>query len=965
MSRAGNLRSILAISVSSAAMMMAAPALAQSQPPAAATPQAETPQSQGDVIVTAERKEENILRTPIAVSAFTGQQLKIQRLDSGENLELSIPNVFYSRSNFGDFNFQIRGIGSKVVGQGGTSGVSMNVDELPLFASNFNDTDFFDVKRVEVLRGPQGTLYGRNATGGAVDVITNLPTRDPGGSISVEYGNFNETKIEAVGNMPLGDMFAARVAGYWTRNDGFGTNTYNGDRIDGRNLGSVRATLMFTPNSHFSAWLMYQHDGENDDRNLTGKQLCIKDPGPATVGGVNATNASEALTQGCLPGSLYSNAAYGTFNTSASEPGWLTNLLGLTSGDVTANHPLQDHNLHDIESTFDPKYRAQDDLVELHMDYDLGDHLKLSSITGFNAYSNQSWADYRRVVSTTPFNTSPNPVAATALGINSALYSQVYHSLFPNGVVSDPQTGASSYLNGAQYGQAQSHQVTEEVRLQSSFAGPLNFSAGAYFSDNVTPGGKTFLTIESNGLTAFAQANNAFCGLQGNLPGCGIVGGPIAIDNSSTPTGQGHNYYASVSGEDLKSYAGFGEVYYNLTPTVRLTGGVRYTVDDLRNTVYPILAESPVTPASTQQHALFSAWTGRANIDWTPTLSFTDKTLVYASYSRGYKGGGFNTPCSGCVTPTEFQPEYVNAYEIGTKNVLMHGRLMLNADAFYYDYTNYQVSEIQAQSSVNVNVDAKIYGVEFEGVWEPVHNLTLNANVGWLHTQLVGASSIDSLNLTGGNPNYTVINGSQAQKCIVDTAGVAALLSNLPSIYQNSVLGQACSPAAMNHVLASLVGPGTANAFTGPVGSPGGLLYTYGPGVLSAPGSAGAGVNQNLTGNQLPSAPQWTVSLGAQYTWDLGDAWTATLRGDYYWQSSNYARIFNGVGDYLKAWDNVNATLNFQNKPMGLTAQLWVKNAFDNQPITDIYVADPTAGLFTNTLTLDPRTFGLTLTKAF
>ena len=111
-----------------------------------------------------------------------------------------------------------------MVGEGGTSGVSFNVNEMPVAANHFADTDFYDVERVEVLRGPQGTLYGRNATGGAVNVITNKPTDTFSGSITGEYGNYNERKITGYVNIPLGDMFAVRFAGFGLARDGFGTN---------------------------------------------------------------------------------------------------------------------------------------------------------------------------------------------------------------------------------------------------------------------------------------------------------------------------------------------------------------------------------------------------------------------------------------------------------------------------------------------------------------------------------------------------------------------------------------------------------------------------------------------------------------------------------------------------------------------------------------------------------------------
>ncbi len=938
----------------------------------------------GELVITAERHSENLQDTPIAVSAFSEQTLKAQRLDGGENLETAIPNANFSRSNFGGYNFQIRGVGTKVVGSGGTSGVSFNVNELPVASNHFADTDFYDVQRVEVLRGPQGTLYGRNATGGAVNIITNKPSDHFEGSITGEYGNFDEKKATGFINIPLGDMLAVRLAGFYENRDGIGRNSFTGHRVDGLDLSAFRATVSFKPNDRFNAYLMYEHYYENDSRNRVGKQLCIKDPGPSAIGSY-ATNAQdrEFTTQGCIAGSLYQNSAYGTLNSSGTLGGELANLLGLTSGDVFANHPLQNHNLHDIESAIDPSYKAREDLVDLHMEFKLTDNLTISSITGYNHNSGSSAEDYNRLVPLIGFNVTPDPNNAFAgLVGGQAVYTAIYQSLYPGGFVADPQTGTSNKLNSFDYGNDTTTEWTQELRLSSSFSGPLNFVVGGFYSSNNTPNGASNYYVESSSLTAFSMMNNAFGGA--------LLKGPVTIGQGYPPDGTGHNYYDARFGGTLKSYAAFGEVYWNITPDLKITGGLRYTEDKLDNLQYPILLLVGGFPGfkpdecttvvnalcSVRQRHTWTALTGRVTIDWTPTLSFTDKTLVYASYSRGYKGGGFNTPCQGslgqagagsCGYALQYDPEYIDAFEIGTKNTLAHGRMTLNGDFFYYNYKNYQISKIVAESSVNENINARIYGVEFEGLWSPIDNLTLNANLGYLHTEITGGESIDTMNLTQSNSAYTLLKTGSGANCIVDTAGLAALLNATGGALGGAGLTKLCSgnaedsAAAYNDFLVNTVGfsQGQADAFTGPVHSPGGLLYTYGP------GASIDGVNVNLKGKQLPNSPHWTINFGAQYVFELPDSWKATLRGDFYWQDKSYARIYNAINDQLHAWDNINATLTFANEDKGLDVQLWVKNLTNNQPITDTYVTDPTSGMFINTFTLPPRTYGVSLTKRF
>ncbi|HEY5070970.1 MAG TPA: TonB-dependent receptor [Caulobacteraceae bacterium] len=972
----------------------------------------------GELVVTAERRQENLQDTPIAVTAFSADTLQASKLNGGEDLLLKIPNANYSRTNFGGYNFKIRGIGTDVIGSGGTAGVSINVNELPVSAANFANADFFDVDRVEVLRGPQGTLYGRNATGGAVDIITTQPSSTFGGFGTVEYGNYNTVKVTGAVNIPLAEGLALRLAGTRLVQDGFGFNSFLNQRVDGRDLGSFRGTLSFKPNDRFSAYLLFEHFGEDDNRNRVGKQLCIKDTTgntPFTVGGVPvaaaggpiATNYAAFLNQGCVPGSLYQSSAYGTLNSNSTLGGLLANLTGLSNGkDLFGNHPLQNTNLHDIESAIQPLYTSQEDLVDLHMAYNLTDHLTLTSITGFNHSQGTTAEDYNRIVPLLAFQ--PTGLAA---------------ALFPGGVVKDPQTGTSNLLNSFDYGTAEGKEYTEELRLTSSFPGRLNFAAGAFYSENTAEPRSTNYYVESSSLTQFAIVNNfaydatydgfvPFVGpalatalasgkCQVKSPQCPVtaagapLGGLIHIGQGYPPDGSGHNYYDARFGPgSLKSYAGFGEVYYDVAPQLKITLGGRYTVDQLENTQFPIellsttpnngptfadpgfpisqypflafagfpkglagtpdpaIGGFPSTVCTTslaacliEQKVTFREFTGRANIDWTPTLSFTDKTLIYATYSRGYKGGGFNTPCqqslgqsggstTACGYPLSYAPEFIDAYEVGTKNTLLGGSLQLNVTGFYYNYTGYQISRIVSESSVNENINAKIYGAEFESIYSPLRNLTFNADIGYLHSSIDNNQfSIDSLNLTQGNAALTLLKETSGANCLAPTAAVAGYIA-----------GGFPAAGLSTQCFATLANGGPANA-------DGTALRD--------------GVPVNLSGHRLPNTPDWTVSLGAQYIFELPGDWTATIRGDYYWQADSFARIYNAVNDLLQSYHVVNATLTFANVTQGVDLQLFVKNAFNAQPITGTYVTDPTSGLFQNVFTLDPRTYGVQVTKRF
>ena len=273
MSESLRLRSLLIASVSAAAMLgVAAPAFAQDT-------------TVGEFVVTAQKKEEAIQDVPIAVSAFSAETLEKAKIDGGPNLVLAVPNVNFSKGNFTGYNFQIRGVGSKLVAGSGDAGTGIHLNNAPLTANNLFESEFFDVERVEVLRGPQGTLYGRNATGGVVNLITAQPTDEFEASLRLEAGNFGAKKVRGMVNIPLGDTLALRLAGSMLKRDGYGTNLTTGSDVDDRDLWDVRATLAFNPSDTFHTTLMWDHFEEDDSRSRIGKQLCVKDPGPANVGG--------------------------------------------------------------------------------------------------------------------------------------------------------------------------------------------------------------------------------------------------------------------------------------------------------------------------------------------------------------------------------------------------------------------------------------------------------------------------------------------------------------------------------------------------------------------------------------------------------------------------------------------------------------------------------------------------------
>ncbi|MGE5567208.1 MAG: TonB-dependent receptor domain-containing protein [Parcubacteria group bacterium] len=1006
------------------------------------------------LVVTAQKREENIQDVPIAISAFTEKSLEEQKIEGGFDLLKAIPNVTFSKNNFTSYNFSIRGVGTKAISATTDPGVAVSFNNIALIQNRLFEQEYFDVERVEVLRGPQGTLYGRNATAGVINVISAKPNlQDFSGWIKGEVGNYHAKRLSAMVNVPLvQDKLAIRLAGSLTDRQGYDYNEGTHRAVNGRDLWSGRVTVAFNPTDRFRSNLIWERFNEDDNRSRTGKQLCHRDPGPTMIGNTAVAQPDESggyfdaplrqalFSQGCLPGSLYDDAAFGTPNGLS-----LPFIFGMHQAQqiiqVGPYNPethvfedflqlrdpyggmMQSRDLRVIDSIMDPVYRAKADVVELNLEFDVTDALKLFSQAAYDRDTVYSSQDYNR------FNTGE-------IFRDSSILLGGYASLSPGGVFCDPQLGCSKSMVGYDISKAKSEQFSEEIRLQSSFTGPVNFSAGANYTRFRT---LVDYYVFNNMITAMAMLPPfmawdppsqpvAFdtCSMFIDLTGTIF---PAGDPRSACPyidpnplesiNGEGHNYFRSKNPYRLLSTAAFGELYWQFSDALKVTAGLRYTDD--RKTFTPVPSQVLLAPSffaggtvargypalpDIKQH--WGEWTGRLGVDWKPELPFTDQTMVYAFYSRGYKGGGANPPTPGYgdkslvdylgdflsfIVPQQdierftrpilqlpadyeptFKPEFVNAFETGVKNTLLGGALVLNGDAFFYDYKDYQVSQIKLRTAVNENFDAKVWGLEFESLFSPSRNFHINANLGYLNTRIGnGQRSINIMDRTQGNPNYVLAKPWPLlpANCIVPehVAEEFAGFFTRPdgSTYRKYTINQATFLC------------GGSNGFLEALGITNGVIDTrtgalYDPYARDANGNllypeinGGAGLYEDVSGNHLPNSPHWTMNIGAQYSHDILDgSWRATVRGDAYWQSQSWARVYNdNPYDKLHGWYNVNLSVWLERPEDDLKIEFYAKNLLDKTPITDAFLNSDDSALTTNVFTLDPRLIGLSIRKGF
>ena len=252
------------------------------------------------------------------------EQLTSRQIAGGPDLVKEVPNLTFSKTNFTGYNIQIRGIGTQAISVTTDPAVAVAFNDTPFIRNHFFEQEFYDVSQVEVLRGPQGTLYGRNATAGVVNLISAKPTDQFEAMASADIGNYHNRRYEGMINVPIvDDRLDLRVAGEWTKRDGYSFNeTHQCTPIDGRDLWSSRVTLGWKPVENLQAYLVWEHFQECDDRLRSAKQLCKTDYGPGAIDGVPkpvdmaARSISDAhmatpaisLPRDASPASLYSPA---------------------------------------------------------------------------------------------------------------------------------------------------------------------------------------------------------------------------------------------------------------------------------------------------------------------------------------------------------------------------------------------------------------------------------------------------------------------------------------------------------------------------------------------------------------------------------------------------------------------------------------------------------------------------------
>lgn len=658
-----------------ALMAQAAPAFAQD---AAA---AETEVTSGDeILVTAQRRTQSVQDVGISIAAFGGQELREMNVQSSVDVARLTPGVHISGNVGGQMSqFTIRGVTQNDFNDAIEAPVAVYVDDSYIPNMQGQTFGLFDLERVEILKGPQGTLFGRNATGGLVHYVVSKPTDEFEGRVDGTYGRFNSAKLEGTVNLPLSETVALRVSGLLDRNDSYWKNVYPAGAAGGVpvNLGGVtnpccqdegysntlagRVQLQFKPNDDLTIRLV----GSAARQHLSSGQY-TQSPTVAVLDAagrvVNAIYSTPTETRTAI-GPNGENVTAIPNSPPSRAPG--ADWFGFVAPNGKSLTLSKDFAVSDLN-------RTETWNGGLHVDYDLGG-VDLVSVTNYMRFKKNFAMD----VDASPTN------------------------LVNYGTVGDTDS------------------ISQELRLSGS-AGELTWTAGVYY-----------LNIDAQSSNGFlAPAFSIFSSVFGaTTTGIDLVNTFRLKTKSGSIFGQMEYEFSP----GLKLIAGGRLIREH--QEYSFVSNAMADADPLRIDT----AGTPLFPLqpSFQNSRTNTLWAGKAQIEYQPNRDL----LFYVGINRGVKGGSYNAKLPDGTPPLTdaqipYRPEVLLSYEGGFKATFMDGKANFNAAAYYYDYSNYQAFTFSNVSGYVQNRPARTYGAEVELSVRPAEGLQLSTSASFFNARV-------------------------------------------------------------------------------------------------------------------------------------------------------------------------------------------------------------------------------------
>jgi iron complex outermembrane receptor protein len=796
-----------------------------------------------ELVVTAEKRQQNLQDVPVAISAFTSEKRDLLGIKSIQDLTNFTPGLNYTSGND---RTTVRGIGRLTNAHPVAVPVAVYDDGIYTTSTTTAGKSPIFTDRIEVLRGPQGTLYGRNSIGGAINVISKRPTEEPYAEVRATVANYQRTLLEAAVSGPIAPDLQFRLAGNWEKQrKGYFDNVVPGMPSEGNVIDQflIEGQLQAKFGDRLDAWGKFSVTGWNNGSGGPGARSGYS-PAPYSFGEYGSSFVNMMFA--CGPGAPVSNVVNlsptGCANPAAQDPRKFASLIPQTvsldntyTGAVNLTYHFDNMDLKYVAGGLNYHYK----LISDNSNGGAIESYTLKTVTGFPA--------------------------ATIHPKQFSNYQEIYRNW------------------------------SHELSLASTGSSPLQWIGGLYYY------------VEDYDQPVYtAQPDNT------------VLDGPV--NAGASPRDFQRRLFDNRPSFREKSYAAYGQVDWQFTPTWKATLGLRYSHDELKgeeavrvlcygttscgfpvDTLGSFAPVIDVTPfvvnldniprgvvdnghpggvtfdsdgfAHRSYDASWHAVTGTAGVQWDPAPG----TMLYARYSRGYLMGGF---ASG-VTSTEGAFPYTDAehsddFEAGIKKTF--GRtLQVNLDLFYNPIKGYQAPLTVANLSGNLAVSESRYlnipkaltaGVELEAIWAPIDNLQIMFNYAYDKAEIRKLSGI----VDGDDP-------------------------------------QALAPGAKPLIPLSTCAE-----------QPDALCDSN-TGLVERP--------QDLKGNQLPQVPQNKVAVSVTYTLNF-DAGSLTPAVNYIWRDKQYSGLFTRPNQAAPSWDQVDLRVTWKDRDNRYSIIGYVANVFDD-----------------------------------
>ena len=606
-----------------------------------------------EVIVTAEKRVESLQDVSKAVTALSNDEIERKNIVDFVGLSAIAPGVTVAKNEGYKTIISIRGVGDETNQNAiAAPSVALHMDGI-FIASKFSlRTDFIDLDRIEVLRGPQGTLFGQNSTGGTVNVINTLPSFDElSGKIDLTLGDYDLAKARGGINIPLSDSVATRFSWVTTDQDGFTENLVNGQDLDDTNHTTLRTDWLFDVSDTSSLRLFAQYfEAENNGAAMKG----LDDPTPDPR---QLRQDSPSVYE------LTSEIFAGIFNTDLGFAN-LKILASMQEDDIYVSRDNDRHNFGDVHAN--------------------------GPMAGF-PYNRAEYRPETSLVETTTFEV--------------------------NLISNEPLFGNTDWILGAFYFDHEIENNIYEVKdvNNNKQADLMDGQFTPYVHDPIC-------------------ASNPFAG-----PCFAAYDAELGFVSEAYPTRESQSLY--------------GQATVNVDDSNRVIFGLRYTEDEFASDVTNFFGLQRFTPSDDLDET-----TGRVAYE----RDVNEDTMVYVSYTKGFKPGGSNltygypmdnegfgaAPAPQLIFPI-FDSEMIDAFEVGLKSDFLDGRMRANVSAFTYDYENLQFQstdpDIYRGGVANIP-ESEMKGIELELIGLVSESLSFDLRVAYLDTEITSSyEALDNL----------------------------------------------------------------------------------------------------------------------------------------------------------------------------------------------------------------------------